>query len=119
MSEQPTRFCFALDLHDDADLISQYRQWHTPGAVPGAVIDMMKLQDIRGLDIYNCGDRLFMIMETGPRYDPVKAAQQDAQNADVQTWQTLMWRFQKPLPFASAGQKWVPMDHIFTLPIAT
>ena len=32
-------------------------------------------------------------------------------------WEQLMWRFQQPLPWAAAGQKWVPMERIFELEI--
>jgi hypothetical protein len=30
-------------------------------------------------------------------------------------WESLMWNFQQPLPFAAPGQKWVPMHRIFSL----
>jgi L-rhamnose mutarotase len=31
----------------------------------------------------------------------------------LQKWEQLMWKYQKPLPVATAGQKWVPMEKIF------
>jgi L-rhamnose mutarotase len=30
-------------------------------------------------------------------------------------WETLMWTFQKALPHAAPGQKWMPMTQIFDL----
>jgi L-rhamnose mutarotase len=33
----------------------------------------------------------------------------------VQAWEALMSRFQQPLPFAKAGEKWVPMARMFSL----
>jgi L-rhamnose mutarotase len=30
-------------------------------------------------------------------------------------WEDLMWRFQKALPHAAPGQKWVPMTKMFDL----
>jgi L-rhamnose mutarotase len=45
---------------------------------------------------------------------PAKAAA-DAANAKVQEWETLMWRFQQPLPQARPGQKWIAMEKIFSL----
>ena len=30
-------------------------------------------------------------------------------------WEELMWRFQRPLPHAAEGEKWVPMSRIFSL----
>jgi L-rhamnose mutarotase len=33
----------------------------------------------------------------------------------VQAWEALMAKFQQPLPFAEAGEKWVPMTRMFSL----
>jgi L-rhamnose mutarotase len=33
----------------------------------------------------------------------------------VQKWEALMWTFQRALPWAAPGQKWVPMEVIFSL----
>ena len=37
----------------------------------------------------------------------------DSANSEMQKWEELMWRFQKPLPFAQPGEKWVLMEKIF------
>jgi len=39
----------------------------------------------------------------------------DAANLKVQEWEKLMWEFQRPLPWAEAGEKWILMDTIFKL----
>ena len=39
----------------------------------------------------------------------------DADNPKVQEWERLMWNFQKELPWAKNGEKWMPMENIFTL----
>ena len=46
---------------------------------------------------------------------PAAKALSDALNPKVQEWEQLMWRVQQPLPWAAAGQKWVPMERIFDL----
>ncbi len=33
----------------------------------------------------------------------------------VQEWEELMWKFQKPLPQAKRGEKWLRMERIFKL----
>jgi L-rhamnose mutarotase len=109
------RQCLLLDLIDDADLIAAYCDWHTPGKVPAAVIASIRAAGIVDMQIYNAGDRLVMIMEVGPDFDPATKAQSDAQDPDIQAWETLMWRFQKALPFAGAGEKWVAATRIFSL----
>lgn len=57
-------------------------------------------------------------METDARFDPEAKAISDALNPKVQESEQLMWRFQQALPWAAAGQKWVPMEKIFDLTIA-
>ncbi|MCB0656589.1 MAG: L-rhamnose mutarotase, partial [Saprospiraceae bacterium] len=42
-------------------------------------------------------------------------AAMDAGNEKVQEWEELMWKFQKPLPGAKPGEKWMRMDKIFDL----
>jgi len=54
-------------------------------------------------------------METNDDFDFVKKASMDASNHKVQQWETLMWKFQQPLPWAEPGEKWVLMDKIFKL----
>lgn len=39
----------------------------------------------------------------------------DRSNPKVQEWEQRMWRFQKPLPGAKAGEKWLLMEKIFEL----
>jgi len=56
-----------------------------------------------------------MVMETDDRFDPAAKAAADAANPRVQEWEALMSRFQQLLPWAKAGEKWTPMEKIFTL----
>jgi len=109
------RLCFALDLRNDPALISQYKEWHRPGGPPAAVTRAIRESGIEGLEIYLCGNRLFMIMEVGAGFSADAKAAADAANPDVQRWETLMWSFQQALPWATPGQKWVPMELIYDL----
>ena len=109
------RFCFALDLADDPELIEQYKTWHAPGGPPSAVNRSIRAADVRELEIWLTGNRLFMIMEVGPAFDPAAKAQADAADPDVQAWEKLMWEFQRPLPWAKPDEKWVAMDRIYAL----
>jgi L-rhamnose mutarotase len=56
-----------------------------------------------------------MIMETDETFDGAKKAAADAANPTVQKWETLMWKFQQPLPWAKDGEKWIAMNKIFQL----
>ena len=56
-----------------------------------------------------------MILEAPDDFSFDKKAQMDADNPDVQAWETLMWRFQKALPQAKTGEKWLLMNKFFQL----
>jgi L-rhamnose mutarotase len=109
-----TRRCFAVDLHDDPVQIARYRAWHAAGGPPAAITAAIRADDVRDLEIWLVGDRMFMILEQGDQYDPEAKAARDAANPDVQAWDALMRTFQKSLPFAPA-QTWVEMERIYTL----
>lgn len=114
LSQSTTRRCFAVDLHDDADQIARYREWHRAGGPPAAVTEAIRTDDVRELQIWLIGDRMFMILEQGDAYDPAAKLARDAANPDVQAWDALMRTFQKPLPFAP-DQTWVEMTRIYAL----
>ncbi|MBO9545029.1 L-rhamnose mutarotase [Caulobacter sp.] len=109
------RHCLALDLKDDLALIERYEAWHAGGAVPPAVIASIRAADIRDMQIWRLGTRLFMIMETGPAFSAEAKAAADMASEDVQAWERLMWEFQQPLPGTADGEKWLAMQQIFAL----
>jgi len=104
-----------LDLKDDPDAISAYRHWHRPGGPPAAVTRAIREAGIEKLDIFHAGDRLVMVMETGPDFDPVAKAQHDAADPEVQAWEKLMDQYQRRLPFAPADTKWLEAEQIYSL----
>ena len=109
------RLCFALDLADEPELIERYKHWHRPGGPPAPINLSIRAADVRELEIWLTGPRLFMIMEVGPNFDPAAKSAADAADPDVQAWEKLMWEFQRPLPWAAPGEKWVAMDRIYAL----
>jgi L-rhamnose mutarotase len=108
-----TRYCFALDLKEDPNLIAAYEEYHL--SVWPEIIQSIKEADIKSLEIYRVSNRLFMIMETGPDFSFEKKAEADAHNPMVVQWEKLMWEYQQALPNAKPGEKWMLMDKIFTL----
>lgn len=107
------RYALALDLKDETDLINEYEEWHKKvwPEIKSSILD----SGIVNMEIYRTGNRLFMIMETSDDFDFEKKASMDASNQKVQQWETLMWKFQQPLPWAEPGEKWILMDKIFQL----
>ena len=109
------RLCFALDLKDDPQLIAQYRKWHEPGGPPAAVTQSLREAGITSLEIYLCGNRLFMLLEADETFSMENKARADAANEDVRAWEQLMWKFQQSLPWAREGEKWVLAPRIYDL----
>jgi len=75
------RRCFALDLVNDAALIREYCRMHEPGSVWPAVIDHIRAQGVTEMQIWQRGDRLFMIVEAAddyPRIDPSPVSRQES-----------------------------------------
>jgi L-rhamnose mutarotase len=107
------RYCFALDLNEDLALIEEYEQWHK-NVWPEIKVSI-KTSGITEMEIYRTGNRLFMIMETDASFSFSRKAAMDAADAKVQEWESLMWKFQKPLPWAMEGEKWILMNKIFQL----
>lgn len=107
------KHCLTLDLKEDPNLIDEYIRLHQ--AVWPEITQSIKEAGISNLEIYNVGDRLFMIIEADSDFSFEKKSKSDAENIKVQEWETLMWKFQKALPGSKPGEKWILMDKIFEL----
>jgi L-rhamnose mutarotase len=107
------RYCLALDLIDDAALIAEYENKHQH--VWPEIIDSIKSSGIIDMKIYRLTNRMFMIMEVQDGFSFEAKTEADHQNPIVQEWETLMWKYQQPFPFAKKGEKWMLMDEIFSL----
>ena len=108
------RYCLALDLKEDTNLIAEYESYHKQ--VWPEIIKSIKDSGIEVLDIYRTGNRMFMIIEANDDFSFEKKAAMDAGNSKVDEWEKLMWKFQQALPWARNGEKWILMDKIFELP---
>jgi L-rhamnose mutarotase len=56
-----------------------------------------------------------MFVEVDENFSFEKKAAADRKNPKVQEWENLMWRFQRALPEAQPGDKWLLMERIFKL----
>lgn len=100
----------ALDLVDDPELIAEYEGHHRPGSVWPEVLRDIRAQGVREMHIWRAGNRLVMIAEVESDYPRDRPAE-----PRVGDWEKLMWKFQKAIPGAAPGQKWVAMSKIFDL----
>jgi len=109
------KHCYALDLINDPDLISEYEFWHKSENGWPEIRKSIISSGVTDMQIYRTGNRLFMIMETDDNFRHEDKKIQDEANPVVQQWEQLMWKFQQPLPWAVGNEKWVLMEQIFGL----
>ncbi len=107
------RYCLALDLKDEPELIEQYERYHRNvwPEVHQSILD----SGIRKMQIYRVHNRLFMIIEARDDFSFEEKARMDAANPAVQEWEKLMWTYQQPMPWALPGEKWQLMEKIYEL----
>ena len=107
------RYCLTLDLKDDPALIAEYERYHE--RVWPEITKSIRDAGIENMEIYRLGTRMFMIMEVNESFSFEKKTEADWTNPQVQKWEKLMWRFQRALPEAKPGEKWLVMKRIFEL----
>src|ERR1700682_3741460 len=104
------RYCLTLDLKDDPALIAEYRRYQQK--IWPEFGSSIKDSSIVDMEIYLLGARMFMVMEVDERFSFDAKAKADRENRKVREWEELMWKFQKPLPDAKPGAKWLIMERI-------
>lgn len=107
------RYCLTLDLKEDPALIAEYKRYHRK--IWPEITRSIKSAGVENLEIYLLGTRMFMILEAGPEFSFEAKARADRANPKVHEWEELMWKFQKALPQAKWGEKWLLMERIFKL----
>jgi L-rhamnose mutarotase len=107
------RYCLTLDLKDDPELIAEYKRHHEK--IWPEITKSIKDAGIEDMEIYLLGTRMFMVMEVKESFSFDAKAKADGRNPKVREWEELMWKFQKPLPQAKLGEKWMLMERIFKL----
>lgn len=105
----------ALDLKSDPHLIEAYKKCHAPENFRPEITESIKNSGILAMEIYLTGNRLFMIMEVEKDFDFSVKAKMDAENKNVQDWESFVAIFQKRLPWSKEGEKWVLMEKIYSL----
>ena len=114
-NESSRRYCLALDLHNDAELIAAYKKHHEADRVWPEITAHLRATGIEEMEIYHIGDRLFMIMEVNDSFSFERQASMDSSNPKIQEWEELMHRYQRSLPWGEKGEKWLHMENIFRL----
>jgi L-rhamnose mutarotase len=107
------QFCLACDLKDDEKLIKAYEEDHKN--VWPEIKDSLQEAGVLDMEIYRTGNRLFMIIQVRDDFSFSKKEAMDLANPIVQKWEARMSEFQKQIPWADKGVKWLTMERIFKL----
>ncbi len=83
-------YCLTLDLHDEPDLIEQYKWYHRQENIWPEVVGNILSHGVLSEEIYLVGDRLVMILQTteGFSFEAKKAS--DRTNPIMQQWEKAM-----------------------------
>lgn len=107
------RYCLTLDLKDDPRLISEYKRQHRQ--LRPEILKSIRDAGVEVMEIYRLGTRMCMVMEVNDSFSFERKAEMDRNNPAVQEWERFVWQFQKPLPEAKPGEKWLLMEKIFDM----
>ncbi|GHB60603.1 L-rhamnose mutarotase [Persicitalea jodogahamensis] len=109
------RYCLALDLKDDPQLIEKYKQHHALENFWPEINRNIRRAGVLDMEIYLFGNRMFMIMEVDDTFsfERMNEINQDPKSVE---WEDLMWGFQQAVPGTRPGEKWAPMERVFKLP---
>ncbi|AWV96772.1 L-rhamnose mutarotase [Arcticibacterium luteifluviistationis] len=109
------KYCLALDLKDDEELIKKYKWHHAPENQWPEINVNIRAAGVVNMEIYLFGNRMFMIMEVDESFS-FERMDEINQNPKSVEWENLMWNFQQAIPGAKPGEKWVLMEQVFKLP---
>ncbi len=107
------RFCMMLDLRPDPALIEEYIAYHK--AVWPEILRSIHDAGVLDMQIYNTGNRLFMILDATDDFTLENKAAMDAANPKVLEWEALMGRFQQVDAEANPTTRWIEMTKVFQL----
>jgi L-rhamnose mutarotase len=105
--------CLTLDLQDDPTMIAAYKWYHKQENIWPGVVANIKSVGVLKEEIYLLGTRLVMILQTADDFSFEVKAAPDGADPQMAKWEALMWKYQKPLPQARPGEKWLLMKGIF------
>ncbi|MFD1874814.1 L-rhamnose mutarotase [Hymenobacter bucti] len=109
------RYCKALRLQADTELLAAYRHLHAPGNAWPEITQGMREVGILDMEIYLIDNQAFMLMDTVPEFDHDQAMQTLATKPRQAEWEALVAPFQQTTPDATAAEKWQLLERIYKL----
>lgn len=115
MRNEFKRYCKSIQLKGDPNLIEEYMKLHAMGAAWPEITAGMKEVGILDMEIYICGTRLFMIMDTKADFNHEQAMAKLATLPRQAEWEAIVSKYQQTNSEASAGKKWKLLKRIYKM----
>ncbi|MDR3140778.1 MAG: L-rhamnose mutarotase [Tannerellaceae bacterium] len=109
------RYCQALDLKDDPQLIEEYVKRHSEKEHWEIIRNGIREVGILEMEIYLYENHLFMIVETPLDFSWTEAFSKLATLPKQSEWETYMSASQDAKEDAASNEKWQLMEQIFKL----
>ncbi len=109
------RYCQALDLHNDPELIERYKWCHAPENAWAEISAGIRAVGILNMEIYINENHLFMIVDTAEDFEWESSFARLATMDRQAEWEDYMSQFQVTKEAATSAEKWQLMPRIFKL----
>lgn len=107
------RYCQYLELNPDT--VEQYRYWHNPRHIWPEIPEGIRRAGILDMEIYLCGTRAVMVLETPEEFNWDEAFGKLAGYERQAEWEAFVAAFQQADPAMRSEQKWTLAERIFSL----
>jgi L-rhamnose mutarotase len=109
------RYCLALDLKPDSELIREYRHLHSKEGMWKEIPKGIKEAGCLDMEIYLIDNHMFMIVEV-PKGEELDSVWEKMGKLEKQgEWAEYMLKFQKPLDGHGNEVRWILMEKVYDL----
>ena len=109
------RYCLALDLKPDAELIKEYKRLHTPDGMWPEIPDGIRKSGCLDMEIYLINNNMFMIVEIQKGVSLDKVWEKMGTFDRQPEWAEFMLKFQQAVEGHGDKVAWVLMDKVYDL----
>jgi len=109
------RYCLALDLRPDSELIKEYRRLHSKEGMWKEIPKGIREAGCLDMEIYLVDNHMFMIVEIPEGENLDRVWEEMGKKERQGEWAEYMLKFQQPLDGHGDEVKWVLMDKVYDL----
>lgn len=109
------RYCLALELKPDSELIREYRHLHSKEGMWKEIPKGIREAGCLDMEIYLVDNNMFMIVEIPKGEDLDKVWDKMGRLERQDEWAEFMLKFQQPLEGHGDTVKWILMEKVYDL----